>query len=117
MLAAGDTEAVLGGIAARLRVLDLDRFAGAVDIEGGYGWVTFSLPLAVRLFGHTWLYGAPEVGTWGVDATVRAVLGASIHVAGGWFVRLESQLNYPKLDPYLRRVHLGLAVAFQPGGT
>lgn len=113
LIAAADPEAALGGVAGRLRLFDADRFASAFDLELGFAWATVSLPIAVRLFDWTWIYATPAVGSWGRDVTVRGALGLSVRVVERLFVRVESQLNYPTLDAYQRRVHLGAALAWQ----
>lgn len=107
-------DGVTAGLAVRWRALEFDRFATGLSAEIGAGWAALNLPLAVRVNDSIWLYSAPQYGTWGVDlTTVRLPLGVDVKVADELRIRGEAQVNYPDFDPYKRRVHLGMGLAFR----
>lgn len=103
-----------GGLALRWRALEGQHFAAGVGAEIGVGWLALNLPVAARLQERVWLYSAPQLGSWGIDLeSVRLPLGVDVKVADEVHVRGEAQLNYPDFDPYKRRVHMGLGLAFR----
>lgn len=112
-LLAFDEEAAAGGAAVRMTYLRAERFAGAFEVEGGFAWFGMSLPIAVRLFDQTHLYGAPRLGTWGDDAIFGATGGLSVRVVDGFLLRGEWQRSWQDFKYYDRRDHYGVAVAYQ----
>lgn len=108
-----DDEAALGGGAAQARYVRTDRFAGSVELELGWAWGAVALPVAVRLFDETWIYASPRLGTLGDELTPGVPLGVSVHVWDGLMIRAEGQVSWAAFRYYNRRVHLGLAVAYQ----
>lgn len=101
------------GLALRWRALETSAFAAGLGAELGVGWLAVNLPFAVRVQDQVWIYSAPQYGAWGVDETIRLPLGVDVEVSEELHVRGEAQLNYPDFDPYKRRVHMGLGLAFQ----
>ncbi len=108
-----DDDELAGGGAARLDLVDLDRFAGGVEVELGWAWGAFVLPMAVRLFDETWLYASPRIGTLGDEITPGIPVGFSVRLYEGLIVRLEGQASWAAFEAFERRFHLGLAVANQ----
>lgn len=112
-ITAFDTSAVAVGGAVRVDVLRMDRIAGGVEVEGGFAWAGASVPFAVRLFDQTWLYTAPRIGTRSYDWALELPAGLSVRVVGGWMIRAEYRISWVELDPFTRRHHAGLGVAYQ----
>lgn len=112
-IGAFDTSAVAVGGAIRWDYLRVDRVATGVEVEGGFAWVGGSVPFALRLFDETWLYTAPRIGTRSYDWAVELPLGLSVRVVSGWMVRAEYRISWVELDPFTRRHHAGLALAYQ----
>ncbi len=113
VVGAFDTEAVAAGFAARADLVRMDRLAGGVEVELGWLWAGVSLPFAVRLFDQTWLYTAPRVGNFGDELLPSIPLGASVRIYDGFALRLEGQLSWADFSAFNRRIHLGLAGAYQ----
>lgn len=112
-IGAFDTNAAAVGGAARWNALRYDRFAGGFEVELGYAWASLSVPLAVRLFDQTHVYSAPRVGNLGADVTWGVPVGLSVRVYEGFALRAEAQLSWAELLYYERRLHLGVAAAYQ----
>lgn len=112
IIVADDTAMAVGG-AIRLTYLRADRFAGAVEGEIGYAFGAVSLPCALRLFDETWLYAAPRLGNWGLDAVFGVPAGASVRVVDGLMLRVEWQRSWQGFKYYNRRDHFGGAIAQQ----
>lgn len=108
-----DADAVLGGAAAQARYVDADRLAAAVEVELGWAWGAIALPAAVRLFDETWIYVSPRIGNYGDEITPGIPLGVSVRVWDGWMLRAEGQVSWADFRYYNRRIHLGLALAYQ----
>ncbi|MEZ4468043.1 MAG: hypothetical protein R3F60_26205 [bacterium] len=107
----------VAGLAVRWRALEVDGFAAGIGAELGSGWAAIDLPLAVRVVDGLWAYSAPQLGTWGKDATVRLPLGLDVELFDELRIRGEAQMNYPRrdgeFDGYQRRLHLGMGMAFR----
>lgn len=101
------------GLAVRWRAVQYDFFAAGLGAELGSGWAAVDLPLAVRVIDGLWAYSAPQYGTWGSVSTIRVPLGLDVELTDELRVRGEAQINYPDFDPYQRRVHLGMGMAFR----
>ncbi len=101
-----------GGLGVRVHPLDTRHLRVGAGLELGYGWVAFELPFAVGR-DRLWVYGAPQLGTWGRATTARLPLGVDLRVDDAMHVRTEAQLNYPELDGYQRRVHVGVGLAYE----
>ena len=112
-ISAFDHSAVALGGAAKALLVHTDRFAGATEVELGYGWGALGIPLAARLVGQTWLYSTPRVGTFGIDPIFGIPVGVSAHVHEGAFLRLEYQTSWSNLKAYNQRNHYGAALAVQ----
>jgi hypothetical protein len=112
-VAAFDLDGAAVGATLRLHVSTHDRFALAVDTELGWGWISLSVPLGVRLFDETWLYTAPRLFNWGQRPAVAVPVGLSVRIADGFFLRAEAQAVWPDLSPYQRRWIFGLGAAQQ----
>jgi hypothetical protein len=100
------------GLGVRVRAFESEHANVGAGIELGYGWVAFELPMAVGS-DRVWLYTAPQLGTWGRDETARLPVGVDLRVHDALHVRTEAQVNYPELDGYQRRVHLGVGLAYE----
>ncbi|MCA9539670.1 MAG: hypothetical protein KC620_12325 [Myxococcales bacterium] len=101
------------GLAMRYRALETDRVGLGLGLEVGTGWAGLNLPVAVRVFDGVWMYSSPQLGTWGKDETVRLPIGLNVEVIDAVQLRTEAEMNYPAFDPYQRRLHLGVGVAYQ----
>lgn len=112
-IGAFDTNALAIGGALRVDLLRADRFAGGAEIEGGYAWAGASVPCALRLFDETWLYTAPRVGTRSYNWAIELPAGLNVRVYEGWMLRAEYRISWVELDPYSRRSHAALGVAYQ----
>jgi hypothetical protein len=112
-VAAFDKSAAAVGAAVRLKLLKLDRFAWATELQAGYAFAGLAVPLSVRLIDQTWFYVSPRVGTLGRDLTVAAPVGLSIRLYDGFILRVETQVSWADFKSYNRRVHLALGVAAQ----
>jgi hypothetical protein len=112
-ISAFDAEAVAVGGGATARLVRADRFAGGVEAEVGYGWGALGIPMAVRLFDQTWVYSTPRVSNFGVDPALFIPVGASVHLYGGSFLRLEYQSSWAKFQAYNQRNHFAAGLAVQ----
>lgn len=108
-----DGDRVAGGLGLRVETFRNDYVGVGLGMEVGSGWVAIEVPLAVNFGDRVALYTSPQVGTWGVDQTVRFPVGVDVRVVDAFSMRGEAQLNYPDYDPYKRRYHMGLGVAWQ----
>jgi hypothetical protein len=108
-----DKSALALGGAARLSLLRLDRFAWGTEVQVGYAFGAFTIPLSVRLFDQTWLYASPRLGTLGRDLTPSTPVGISIRLFDGFMLRSELAVSWADFKAYNRRVHFGLGVAAQ----
>jgi hypothetical protein len=108
-----DDSALAGGIAARWNALRADRVALGLEAELGYAWAAGALTGAGRLFGESWLYAAPRLGTLGGHWAVGLPAGVSFEIVNGLSLRGEAQLSWVELKYYERRTHLAAAVAYQ----
>ena len=112
-IGAFDTNAVAIGGAVRFDYLRANRVVAGAEVEGGVAWAGTSMPAALRLFDETWLYTAPRLGTRSVGWALELPAGISVRVYDGWMVRAEYRISWVELDPYSRRHHGGLALAYQ----
>lgn len=112
VVGAFDDQSGTAGVAVRWRAFDHERVALGVGVELGVGWAGLQLPIAARLLDGVWVYSAPQIGTWGIDPTVRVPVGIDVEVLDTFRVRTEAQLNYPNFDPYLRRTQLGVGLGW-----
>lgn len=101
------------GLAVRWRAVETEHFAAGLGAELGIGWAAVDLPVAVQVIDGFWAYSAPQLGTWGTDATVRLPLGLDVELTEELRVRGEAQMNYPDFDPYQRRLQWGMGMAFR----
>ena len=108
-----DTGAAGVGGAARVNYLRKQNFVAGVEGEAGFAWVGASLPLSLRLFDQTWLYGGPRIANWGIDPVIGATGGVSTRITGGFILRAETQLSWQDFKYYNFREHFGLAAAYQ----
>ncbi len=100
------------GLGFRVQTIRTQHIGVGLGVEVGTGWVAAELPIALTLRDRYTVYTAPQLGTWGIDQTVRVPLGVDVRVVDALSMRGEAQLNYPDYDPYKRRLHLGLGVAW-----
>gem|GEM_PF-2364656 len=112
-IGAFDTNAVAVGGAVRWDFLRTDRVACGAEVEGGFAWAGTSLPYALRLFDETWLYTAPRLGTRSFNWAIELPAGLSARIYEGWMIRAEYRISWVELDPFSRRHHAGLALAYQ----
>jgi hypothetical protein len=112
-ISAFDPEAATLGIGATALVIRADRFAAGVQGGLGYGWAEGGLPLSLRLFDKTWLYGTPRVTNIGIYPAMSLPVGLSLHVADAAFVRLEYQSSWQQFVAYNQRNHFAAALAVQ----
>jgi len=112
-ISAFDPEAATLGIGATALVIRADRFAGGFQAGLGYGWAEGGMPLSVRLFEKTWLYGTPRVSNIGLHPALGIPVGLSLHVADAAFVRLEYQSSWEQFVAYNQRNHFAAALAVQ----
>ena len=112
-IAAFDPQAVGIGGGARAMFLRTYRVRGGADIDAGFGWVGASLPFALRLFAHHWVYTSPRISTFGIEPIVGIPIGLNLHVQGGGIVRIEYQSSWAKFEAFNQRHHLGAALAVQ----
>jgi len=108
-----DLEAAYLGGGLTVDYVQLRRFVGSVDVEGGWGWANVSLPFAVRLFEGGWLYAAPRLGNWGPDPAIFLMAGVDFEVKAGWHLRAESQVNWQDFKAYERRHTIALGLTYQ----
>lgn len=113
LVGAFDGARATGGLGFRVEAFRVPHFGAGFGVELGTGWVSFEIPLAVDIGDRVAIYTAPQLGTWGIDQTVRVPVGVDVRVVEALSVRGEAQLNEPDFDPYKRRLHLGLGVAWQ----
>lgn len=112
-IGAFDDDAVALGVAARFDAIDTKRFAGGVELELGYAWAAVSLPVAVRMFGESWAYGAPRFGSWGTQPLLSLPAGVSLHAGDGVFLRAEGQALIQSFAWGQPRWAAGLGAAYQ----
>jgi hypothetical protein len=111
-ISAFDKEGALGGASALFRVVHTDRFVLGTSAEAGYAWAGASVSSAVRVLDDSWVYAAPRVANWGDVVSVGIPFGLSIHVVSGFHLRTEVQWSWAELKYYNRRVHTGIAAAY-----
>lgn len=112
-VSAFDNQALAVGGAVRYNALLYDRFHGSAEVQAGYAWGAFTLPLAVRLFDQTWIYTSPRFGTLDRYPSFSIPAGVSARIYEGFMLRGEVQGSWQNFDPYNRRVHLALGAAYQ----
>ena len=112
-IAGFDLEAAFVGGGLTVDYVNLTRFVGAVDLEGGWGWVNLSLPFGVRMWDGGWLYAAPRLGTWGQHAAIFLLAGVDFRLKGPWHLRAEYQVSWEEFAGYNRRHHIGGGLAYQ----
>lgn len=108
-----DTGAAGVGGALRVNYLRTHDFVAGVEGEAGFAWLGASLPVSVRLFDQTWIYGGPRIANWGIDPVVGFTGGVSARIKGGFILRAETQASWQKFKYYNFRQHFGLAAAYQ----
>ena len=107
-----DEVAAAGGGALRWTPLHLHRFAAGTEVEIGYAWAGFALPIAAQPLDGLWLYTAPRVGTQGIHATPALPVGISLETLPGCMVRAEWQTSWAQFYAYQRRTHLAVGIAY-----
>jgi hypothetical protein len=123
-IAAFDLDAVAAGGAFLAKYLQSERVVLGAEAELGYAWAALAAPAAVRLVDDWWLYTAPRVSNWGgpsrfeLSAVLKVLavgipVGANIPVCCGFVVRPEVQVSWVDFKYYNRRIHYGVAAAFQ----
>jgi len=112
-----DLEAGYLGAGLTVDYVQLPRFVGAIDLEGGWGWINASLPIAVRLYEGGWIYAAPRFGNWGPDPAVFLTGGVDFEVKGGWHLRAESEVFWQSFRAYERRHSISLGLVYQFCGS
>ena len=107
-----DKNAGAVGVAARAYYFRNRFFAGAAEVEAGYAWASFSLPMGVQPIQGVWIYTAPRIGMLGLHATPFVPLGLDIHLFAGFSLRAEAQVSWADFEYYNRRFHVAGALAF-----
>jgi hypothetical protein len=69
-----DQSAVVGGWALRRDILQT-RFTSSAEVELGFAWAAFSLPLSLAVTERAAVYCSPRVGNGAPSGRVRAVRG------------------------------------------
>lgn len=115
LITAFDSETFAGGVALAVLPLQTDRAAAGLEVELGYAWAGFSLPVAARALGPAWVYASPRLGSWGDKLSPAVPFGLDLHVADAVSARAEMQLSWADFEPNNRRFHYGLALAYQFG--
>ena len=113
VVSAFDADALAGGLSLALLPLRNSRAAAGIEFELGYAWAGVALPMAARTVGGTWLYASPRLGTWGDRLTPGRPFGIDVQVVDALSARAECQLSWASFDPNYRRIHYGLALAYQ----
>ncbi|HVU02812.1 MAG TPA: hypothetical protein VHE30_13725 [Polyangiaceae bacterium] len=111
-ISAYDTNGVLGGVAALFRVVQRDRVVLGTSAEAGYAWGGLSLSGAFRFIDDSWIYVAPRAANWGDQFSLGIPFGLSVRVTGGFHLRTEAQWSWADLKYYNRRLHSGIAAAY-----
>lgn len=107
-------DGITAGLALRWRAYESDRFTAGLGAELGIGWLGLNLPVAVKVQERLWIYSAPTFGNWGIDLeSIRVPVGVDVQLVDQLHLRGEAQLNYPDFDPYKRRLHMGLGLAYR----
>jgi hypothetical protein len=114
-VSAFDADAFAGGVALALLPLSTQRAVAGVEVELGFAWASFGLPMAARTVGDTWVYATPRIATWGDRLTPGVPFGLDVHVAHAISARAECALTWMDFEPNNRRVLYGLALAYQFG--
>ncbi len=114
-VSAFDADAFAGGVALALLPLSTRQAVAGVEFELGFAWASFGVPVAVRTVGDTWIYATPRVATWGDRLTPGVPFGLDVHVADAVSARAECALTWSDFEPNNRRIHYGLALAYQFG--
>jgi hypothetical protein len=112
-IGAFDFDAAAIGAAAAAIPLRTRYFVGGVEGELGYAWGAISLPLAAGPTEEIWVYTSPRLGTWGDSLTPFLPLGLSVEPVEAFVLRAEGQVSWEDFKYYNRRVHVGLAGAYQ----
>ena len=112
-IGAFDLHSAAGGGALRFNAARYRTFRGGVEVQAGWAWGAFTLPLAVRLFDETWIYASPRLGTMSRYPSFGLPVGLSARVYDGFALRAEVQTSWEDFDPYQRRVHLAAGAAYQ----
>jgi len=107
-----DQSAVLGGWALRRDILQT-RITSSAEVELGFAWAAFTLPLSLAVTERAAVYCSPRVGNWGSVWTGFVPCGVSAETWDGFAVRGEAQLSWADFAYYNRRLSLGLALAQQ----
>jgi hypothetical protein len=112
-IGAFDEGSAAGGGALRYDIASGRWAALAAEAEVGLFWAAVSVPVSLRLWRGMALYSAPRLGVWGPELTPFIPLGVSGQIVEKLLVRAEAQVSWSDFQYYNRRVHLGLAVAYQ----
>jgi hypothetical protein len=115
LVSAFDADALGAGFVVTLLPLQTPRVTAGVEFELGFAWAGVALPLAVRTLGPTWVYASPRLGSWGDRVTPAVPFGLDVHVVDAVSARAECQVSWAAFDPNNRRVHYGVALAYQFG--
>ena len=111
-ISAFDREGAAGGGAALFRLFHTDRLVLGTSAEAGYAWAGLSASGALRVLDDSWVYTAPRVANWGDVISVGIPMGLSIHIVEGLHLRTEVQWSWAELKYYNRRMHTGVAAAY-----
>lgn len=108
-----DEGSAAGGAAVRLDLASGRWAALAAEAEVGLFWGALSVPMTLRVWRRLGLYSAPRLGTWGPEVTPFLPLGISMQILDSVSLRAEGQVSWGDFKYYNRRVHWGLAGAYQ----
>jgi hypothetical protein len=111
-VSAYDRNGALGGAAALFRLVHKDRYVLGTSAEAGYAWGGLSLSGALRILEDSWIYTAPRISNWGDGVLVGVPFGLSVHVVSGLHIRPEVQVSWTDWKYYNRRIHSGIAAAY-----
>ena len=110
-IVAVDGRGAAGGIALRWIAIEGDRAAVGIEVQLGWLWAAIAVPASVRMFGESWVYAAPRVGTFGARVAPALPVGVSLGLPSDTALRLEGQVSFPAFDPIERRFFFGAGVA------
>jgi hypothetical protein len=110
-----DADALGAGFVVALLPVQTPRVAAGVEFELGFAWAGVALPVAVRTVGPAWVYASPRLGSWGDRVTPAVPFGLDVHVLDAVSARAECQVSWAAFEPNNRRVHYGVALAYQFG--
>jgi hypothetical protein len=115
LVSAFDADALGAGFVLTLLPVQTPRVAAGVEFELGFAWAGVALPVAVRTVGQTWVYASPRLGSWGDRVAPAIPFGVDVHLLDTVSARAECQVSWASFEPNNRRVHYGVALAYQFG--